>query len=99
MTDARDLRRKAALCRRAASIQTDGGTRTDRCLIGLAEKLERQADAIDRKNNKEINLSRLRRDAALARLAIKRMRARLEGADHALHCLVEEDFDDLLQHA
>ena len=53
MTDARDLRRKAALCRRAAGIQTDGGTRTDRRLIELAEELERQADALDRKNNKK----------------------------------------------
>src|SRR5256885_4320211 len=27
------------------------------------------------------------------------MRTRLEGADHALHRLVEKDLDDLLQHA
>jgi hypothetical protein len=48
MTDARDLRKKAALFRRAASIKTEGGARTDRRLIELAEELEREADALDK---------------------------------------------------
>jgi hypothetical protein len=47
MSDARDLRQKAALCRRAASIKTEGGTRTDRRLIELAEALEREAAMLD----------------------------------------------------
>ena len=53
MNDTRDLRRKAALCRRAASIQTEGGGRTDRRLIALAEELEREADAIEGENGKK----------------------------------------------
>jgi len=36
-----ELRRKAAFCRRAASISTSG--RTDRILLALAERLEREA--------------------------------------------------------
>ena len=36
-----ELRRKAAFCRRAASISTSG--RTDRILLALAEQLEREA--------------------------------------------------------
>jgi hypothetical protein len=47
VSDARDLRRKAALCRRAAAISTEGGGRADRRLIELAESLERQADALE----------------------------------------------------
>jgi hypothetical protein len=39
----RELRRKAALCRRAASISTSGSGRTDRILLGLAEQLEHEA--------------------------------------------------------
>jgi hypothetical protein len=50
MSDARELRRKAALCRRAASITTEGGARTDRRLIELAEELEHEADALDRES-------------------------------------------------
>jgi len=38
-----ELRRKAALCRRAASISTSGSGRTDRILLALAERLEREA--------------------------------------------------------
>jgi hypothetical protein len=37
-----ELRRKAALCRRAASISTSGSGRTDRILLALAEQLERE---------------------------------------------------------
>jgi hypothetical protein len=39
----RELRRKAALCRRAASIPTSGSGNADRILVGLAEQLERDA--------------------------------------------------------
>ena len=38
-----ELRRKAALCRRAASIPTSGSGNADRILLGLAERLERDA--------------------------------------------------------
>ena len=47
MSDAGDLRRKAALCRRAASIKTEGAAETDRYLVELAERLERQAEALE----------------------------------------------------
>ena len=53
MTDARDLRKKAALCRRAASISTEGGGQADRYLVELAEELERQADALDQATKNE----------------------------------------------
>src|SRR5215831_6772672 len=39
----RELRRKAALCRRAASIPTSGSRNADRILLGLAERLEHAA--------------------------------------------------------
>jgi hypothetical protein len=39
----RELRRKAALYRRAASIPTSGSANADRILVGLAEQLERDA--------------------------------------------------------
>ncbi len=48
MSDARELRRKAALYRRAASVKTEGGGLADRRLIELADTLEREADALDR---------------------------------------------------
>jgi len=38
-----EFRRKAALCRRAASIPTAGSGNADRILLGLAEQLERDA--------------------------------------------------------
>src|SRR5262249_574546 len=38
----RELRRKAALCRRAASISTSGSGKPDRILLALAEQLERE---------------------------------------------------------
>lgn len=40
------LRRKAALCRRAASISSDGGKEADRILLRLADQLEREAATI-----------------------------------------------------
>ena len=39
----RELRRKAALCRRAARIPTSGAGSADRVLVALAEKLEHEA--------------------------------------------------------
>ena len=38
----RELRKKAALCRRVASISTSGAEKTDHILLELAEKLERE---------------------------------------------------------
>jgi hypothetical protein len=43
VADVRELRRKAALCRRAASIPTSGSGNADRILVTLAEQLERDA--------------------------------------------------------
>jgi hypothetical protein len=42
----RELRRKAALCRRAASIPTSGSGNADRILVALAEQLEHDAAAL-----------------------------------------------------
>jgi hypothetical protein len=39
----RELRRKAALCRRAASVPTSGSGNADRILVALAEQLEQDA--------------------------------------------------------
>ena len=39
----RELRKKAALCRRAASIPTSGSSNADRILVALAEQLEHDA--------------------------------------------------------
>jgi len=39
----RELRRKAALCRRAAGIPTSGSSNADRILLALAEQLEHDA--------------------------------------------------------
>jgi len=44
MTDAQELRLKAALYRRVASIPTQGGRMADRALITLAKRLEREAE-------------------------------------------------------
>jgi len=38
-----ELRRTAALCRRAAAIPTSGAQSVDRILVALAEQLERDA--------------------------------------------------------
>ena len=43
----RELRRKAALCRRAASISTSGSGRTDPILLALAEQLEREVALVE----------------------------------------------------
>ena len=42
MTHAEKLRRRAELLRRAAGHPTEGGTNTDRILLAMAERLERQ---------------------------------------------------------
>jgi hypothetical protein len=46
-----ELRRKAALCRRAASIPTSGSGGTDRILLVLAEQLEHEAVELERTGN------------------------------------------------
>jgi hypothetical protein len=43
VTQVRELRRRAALYRRVAGIPTSGSANTDRILIVLAERLERDA--------------------------------------------------------
>ena len=43
VTRVRELRRKAALCRRAAAVPTSGSGNADRILVTLAERLERDA--------------------------------------------------------
>ena len=48
-TGAAALRAKAALCRRAAEVPTDGGRGTDRILINLAEQLEREATELEKR--------------------------------------------------
>jgi hypothetical protein len=45
---AAQLRRQAALCRRAASIPTEGSNHTNRLLLDIAERLEREAAALDK---------------------------------------------------
>jgi len=42
------IRRKAELCRRAAGIPTHGGLSDDRALIELAQRLDQEADVIER---------------------------------------------------
>ena len=48
MPRATHLRKTAELCRQLAGIPTSGGHRADRVLLALAEKLEREAIAIER---------------------------------------------------
>ena len=48
MTEPTDLRAKARLCRRLASIPTTGGARADHALLILAERLDRQAAELTR---------------------------------------------------
>jgi hypothetical protein len=44
---AKELRKKAALCRRAASIPTSGSGNADRILLAMAEELERDATLLE----------------------------------------------------
>jgi hypothetical protein len=48
MSKAAQLRQKAALYRRAASIPTEGSQRTDCLLIELVEDLEHKAEALEK---------------------------------------------------
>jgi hypothetical protein len=43
MVRVQELRRKAALCRRAAIVPTSGSGEADRILLALAEQLEHEA--------------------------------------------------------
>lgn len=52
MRESSELRKKAALARRAASIRTDGGHEADLYLVALASQLEEQADKIERQKPK-----------------------------------------------
>ena len=47
---AKELRRKAALCRRAASVPTSGSTNADRILLDLAEQLEHKAELYEQQS-------------------------------------------------
>ena len=51
----RELRRKAALCRRAASVPTSGSGNADRILMALAEQLERDAALHERQLQKDVS--------------------------------------------
>jgi hypothetical protein len=44
------LRQQADLCRRIASIPTEGGRREDRVLLTVADDLERQAAALEERS-------------------------------------------------
>lgn len=48
-----ELRRKAELCRRAASVPTTGGHYEDRVLLAVAEELEHEAEALERHLNRQ----------------------------------------------
>ena len=43
-----ELREKANLCRLAANVTSDGGKEADRLLIGLAARLDREAETLER---------------------------------------------------
>jgi hypothetical protein len=47
MSKAAQLREKAALCRRAASVPTEGSNHTNVLLLYLAEQLEHEAAALE----------------------------------------------------
>jgi metal-dependent amidase/aminoacylase/carboxypeptidase family protein len=48
---AQELRRKAAVARRAASVPTSGSGRVNRVLVVLAEQLERDAAILEQESN------------------------------------------------
>ncbi len=54
MADPAELRAKAHLCRWAASVRTNGGARTDRVLLVLAERLEQEAVALGMANCRSV---------------------------------------------
>ena len=43
----RERRRLAGLCRRLASVPTSGGSRADRVLTALADRLDRQIERVE----------------------------------------------------
>lgn len=45
------LRARATVCRGAAAIPTNGGHRTDRLLIDIADQLEREAAELEKAGN------------------------------------------------
>jgi hypothetical protein len=49
MNDAKELRAKAKQARRAASIRTVSGQAADRQLLAMAARLERQAEAAEKR--------------------------------------------------
>lgn len=50
MAGSAELSANARLCRWAASIRTTGGARADRVLLALAERLQREAAALEEVN-------------------------------------------------
>ena len=54
MTRTQELRRKAALNRRVASIPTHGDRAVDRILVSLAERLESEAEKEENEQGKFI---------------------------------------------
>jgi hypothetical protein len=43
-----ELRKRADICRRAASVSTSGGANVDRILVALAERFELEIDILER---------------------------------------------------
>ena len=43
-----ELRQRADLCRRVASVPTEGGRREDRVLLIIADRLEREAAELEK---------------------------------------------------
>ena len=58
MSEAAQLRRKAALCRRAAGIPTKGSNLTNLLLLDIAKRLEREAAALENLEKKDATGSR-----------------------------------------
>jgi hypothetical protein len=50
-----ELRQKASLYRRMASVPTEGGHNEDRLLLAVASQLEREAEELDRLNEDLMN--------------------------------------------
>jgi hypothetical protein len=51
----RELRRKAALCRRSANVPTSGSGNADRILMALAEQLEHDAALRERQLQEDVS--------------------------------------------
>ena len=64
MPQGTELRQKASLYRRMASVPTEGGRREDRVLLVMADRLEREAAELDdrlRQQDTAVSQGRLRR--------------------------------------